>query len=184
MTLFFMSIAGIAFGCQYQRDVDYKPFFTGLEGAKTQTPASLSEEMREAYERPAGPTEIENPDGSVVLISRSIQDLMRHTVRTLTRNERELFLDQVLSQRSREQMIRAGKDPGETFDLLKQREADVAALFSLMPMGEYSPNAVLRKVGHKTYRVRVSGPGTGELWWTGLEAVQEEGQWRLGWFVP
>jgi len=169
-------------GCRYERVVKYKPFFAGMEGAETDTPAVIDEDLREAYARPTGPIEVENEDGSITLISRSVADLMRHIARTLANNEQELFVEQVLSERSRERLLRAGRQPEEAFEELKANQEAVAKLFTYLPMGEYSPNGVFKKVGDKTYLLRATGPGTRDLYWTGFDAVQEGGMWKLGWF--
>src|SRR4051794_39002169 len=85
-------------GCQTEeRVVHYKPFLSNLPDAKTGTPATGVEQVAEptAY---AGDTRIENPDGSVTLISRSALNLMAHIKTTLAKNEQDLFVKQVLSE--------------------------------------------------------------------------------------
>ena len=108
---------------------------------------------------------------------------MRHIQRTLYNNERDLFTEQVLSRMTRQEYLQRGLDPGEAFDTLKQREREIAELFSRMPLGEYTPQVIRTKVGHNMFRVRVTGVGVNDLYWRGYDMVLEGSDWKLRWFV-
>lgn len=165
-------------GCTYEKDVNYKPFFSGLEGAKTGTPATI-----DASKQPADPMaggadmriRIENKDGSVTLVTRNAQDLMRQITVTLDKGERELFTAQVLSQRTVQEYRIRGLDPGAGFDTLKGREKEIRELFRRMPMGEHSPNVIMEKLGDNLYRVRLTGKATDGLEWTSFDMALEGG---------
>lgn len=168
----------LACGCTYQRDVNYKPFLSGLEGAKTQTPATTDTAHGAADPMAAGEDpriRIENKDGSVTLISRNAQNLMWHISTTMGSGERDLFTAQVLSQRTREEYLLRGLDPGQAFDTLKENEKDVRELFRRMPMGEHSPNVIMEKLGDNLYRVHLTGKATEGLKWTAFDMVLEGG---------
>lgn len=72
-------IVACACGCQpEQRDVRYKPFFTGVEGAEELrfgTPPTVEKASREPV---AGPAMVENADGSVRLVTSTPSQLFGH----------------------------------------------------------------------------------------------------------
>jgi hypothetical protein len=164
-------------GCAYEKDVNYKPFFSGLEGAKTGTPATLdaSKQPRDPMSAGEQRIRVENKDGSVTLVTRNAQDLMRQVLMTLDKGERDLFTAQVLSRQTAEEYRVRALDPAGAFDTLKQREKEVRELFRRMPMGEHSPNVIMEKLGDNLYRVRLTGKATEGLDWTSFDMVLEGG---------
>jgi hypothetical protein len=170
-------------GCIEERDVNYKPFFAGLDGAKFNTPPSAGATASQG--EAADPRlVIENPDGSVTLVSRRGLHLMRHIQRTLAEEKPDLFLEQVLSRQTRSQYGARGLDPVQAFDTLKKHEREIARLFSRMPLGEQTPSVIMEKIGRNMFRVRLTGRATEGLQWTFFDMVLEEGQWRLLWLGP
>jgi hypothetical protein len=171
-------LAALLGGCTYERDVNYKPFFSGLEGAKTQTPATLDPERFAAA--PSAPMADESirtvsKDGKVTLVSRNAQHLMRHILMTLENGERDLFTAQVLSDRTRDEYLQRGLDPGGAFDTLSKRQDDIRELFRRMPIGEHSPNVLMDKLGTGLYRVRLTGRSARDLEWTSFDMSLEGG---------
>jgi len=177
-----------------EKVVNYKPFFAGLDAAGQ----GASLRHGQAYVKDGEvvgtsradiskllqqPIVIENDDGSVTLVSKSGSHLMRHIQRTLYEDDRDLFTEQVLSRITREEYVVRGKDPGEAFDALKEREREIMELFARMPLGENTPQVVRDQVGHNMFRVRVTGVGVSDLYWRGVDMVLEGGNWRLRWFV-
>jgi hypothetical protein len=160
------------------------PMFGGLQGTKTQVQRKEREPVGIGAPGEADPDRIviENPDGSVTLISRRASHLMSHIQRTLARDEVELFTEQVLSERTRAEYRERGLDPAEAFDTLKERMADIAQLFSRMPFGEASPSVIMSKVDDNTLRLKLTGAGTRDLHWTSMDMVLEDGHYRLRWF--
>jgi hypothetical protein len=179
---------GALAGCQpEERIVNYRPFFSGLEGVRTGQPEVRDGKVVSAGTRDASEMSmeivVENEDGSVTLLSKSGSHLMRHIQRTLHEDERELFVEQVLSEVTRREFEERGLDPTEAFDQLKEHEREIAELFARMPLGEHTPQVIMKKVGRNTFRVRVTGMGTDALYWRGYDMVLEGGNWRLRWMV-
>ena len=168
-------------GCRTERMVRYKPFFSGVGEAKTQTPAVGATNSDYARSVPASIV-IENPDGSKTLLARSGRHLLTHILSTTRADEADLFTDQVLSDITRQEYIDRGLDPRQAFAALKERRQDIAMLTARMPMGEYSPNVIMSKIGPKMYRVRLSGQSAADLEWIGFDMVMERGNWKLRWF--
>lgn len=164
----------------------YKPFFSGIQDAKTQTAPVLGPQQGK-------PEQVEdvsqlslvkkNPDGSKTLISKSGLHLMAHIRQTLADNDEKTFTSQVLSEITRDEFREHGRDPSDAFKALKPHEKDIAKLFSRMPLGEHSPNVSMQSIGHNMFRVQVTGRSTDGLEWTGFDMVLENGNWRLRWLV-
>lgn len=184
--------------CQREEKIhNYKPFFSGLEGAKTQTPATADESKKAAIPDADAADKIgllkENADGSVTLISKSGRNLMSHILRTLQDDEdpvvakelKDQFSKQVLSEVTRAEYRERGLDPEAAYTELKKYRKEIAKLFNRMPMGEYSPNVLMEQVGKNLIRVKLSGQAKkGMERWTGFDMILEKGNWRLRWFVP
>lgn len=189
---------GLCSCAREERVVNYKPFFTGLADAKFQTPPVADSRVSRgggdaaAAELPEGfdpvRMEVKNPDGSVTLISRSGLHLMRHIERCLAEDNAKLFAEQVLSERTRQEFIERGKSPREALAMLKRHERDISRLFARLPMGEHSPNVILRTVDRNVWRVELRGQDRHDLRsrgarFVGFDMVLEAGHWRLRWFI-
>jgi hypothetical protein len=175
-------------GCEpRERIVRYKPFLAGLENVETQTP-TVEEHRPIAVADEGGSLaennlEIENPDGTKTLISRSGVQLMAQIRRLLAEEEVDLFTEQVLSELTREEYRARGLDPKEAFKTLKEREKDILLLFNRMPMGEHTPSAVMEPIGKNFFRVRITGDARKGLGrYTGFDMILEKGNWKLRWF--
>lgn len=171
-------------GCEpYERDVGGRAFFSGLEGAEVPDFASG---RPDGYLDPRGLAEAnvreELEDGTVVLRARSALHLMKHVFETLRNDERDVFLEQVLSNATRQEFASHGTELQEGYDFLRRNLDEIDRLFARMPMGEYSPNAVYQPMGKGVHRLRlVSGAGR-DLKWQGIDMIMEGGQQRLLWF--
>lgn len=172
-------------GCAREtRVIRYNPFLGGLPEAQSNTPV-----VRDLgdYQDPTAlaPEELvkEAPDGKKTLVARSGRHLMVHIFNTLQNNEQELFVDQVLATRTKDECYERGVEPGAAFEFLKAREEDVRALFNMMPAGEQTPGVLMQPLGGKAQRVQIRGLGTQDLYWTGFDMVMEGGNWKLRWFV-
>lgn len=126
---------------------------------------------------------IEHPDGSKTLQSKTGLQLMYHIQSTLMDDEKDLFVEQVLSEITRSEYRDRGLDPAEAFVRLKKHERDIAKLFSRMPLGENSPNVLMEPLGNNMFRVRVTGPAARDVRYRGFDMVLEGGNWRLRWFL-
>lgn len=182
-----------AAGCAREEKVlYYKPFFSGLEGAQTQTPAVIThggstkgtkEDGTEVVDASKLSLVKDNPDGSKTLISKNGLHLMSHIQRTLADGDAGLLARQVLSSVTREEFRDRGVDPKEAYTMLKPHERDIARLFARMPLGEHSPNVEMTALGNNTFRVQVTGRSRDDLYWTGFDMALERGNWKLRWFV-
>lgn len=107
---------------------------------------------------------------------------MRHIFETLRNNERELFIDQVLSNATKQEFIDHGKDPNEAFDMLLEDFEMINQLFARMPMAENAPNARFETIGTNMHRMRlIKGVGK-DLKWQGFDMITEDGYEKLLWF--
>ena len=190
-------------GCQpEEKIVRYRPILAAAPGAVSATEpvgprfegsysdptasrdASGAPVMGELDENGRPRTYIELPDGTKRLISPSGRHLMSHIINTIDDNDRELFLDQVLSNVTKNEFMTRGLDPGIAFDELRRRRTDIIRLFDKMPNGEFTPGMLMKNVGNGVQRLRVYGTKATELKWTFMDMRFEEGQWRLRWFGP
>jgi hypothetical protein len=189
-------------GCQVeQRVIRKKQWFEGLPGVEQggqpvradapdapSTPlASTGPQIPENKLRevvPASP----NAPAQVTLISRTGRHLLVHIYETLRDNERELFAEQVLSERTREEFLSRGFSATDAFDLLKAQEEQVVTLLQQIPDAEATPGVRMLAVGNRVQRVLLGAnamasqqlsPGL-----VGIDMVMERGSWRLRWFVP
>jgi len=172
-------------GCTYRKVISYNAPLAGLPGAvsgREETGDHLR--LTDPTTMPGGQIRVENPDGSVVLYSRSPRQLMQHIYQTMENGERDLFVEQVMCARTRAEFRERGYDPGIGFDELVRRRDDVLKLFNAMPQGEYTPGVLWEKLGEKTYRLKVTGLGARDLEWSFMDMVLEHGNWKLRWFGP
>lgn len=172
-------------GCATEtRVVRKKPWFAGLPGVEGD--ATVIEPTRQAtyLELPEDQIRVEEPDGRVTLRARNGRHLMIHIYNTLMDGDRDLFMSQVLSSRTKQEFFMRGKDPAEAFDMLAEMEDDIVDLFNAMPFGERTPGLFLTHVGDKVQRVRVSGLQAQHMKLVGMDMIMERGEYRLVWFVP
>ncbi len=183
-----MTIAAtcIAAGCRYERVVSYNPPLASLPGAVTQTPPVRPGQQPGA----TGSAEIviEHEDGSIELISRNALQLLTHVRRLIGAQgkeipeARDLFVEQILSEKTKQEFIDRGFDPAEAYLELRRRERDVLKLLSRMPMGEFTPGLFLKPLERNAFRL-AAPPRTSEgLNWTFVDVVVERGVWKLRWF--
>jgi hypothetical protein len=182
-----------------ERIVNYKPFFSGIKDAQTQTPA-VAERRDDAPAMPGGemdPAAVEDPakaaehqllqkdkKGNVSIIARSGTQLMYHIQKCLEDEDPNLFASQVLCKATRQDYIDRGLDPRDAYKTCKAAERQIAILFNRMPMGEHSPNVLLEQLGANTFRVKITGKAAADLErWVGFDMVFENGNYRLRWFV-
>lgn len=177
------ALAGLCACQSEEKIVKYNPFLAHIPGAETQTkPVG---ERFENYDDPtklAGDkTVIENSDGSVTLVAKSVRHLMTNITLCLQYEDDELMLEQVISQQTKERFRAEGKDPAESVKFLKDNQKDVAALFARMPFGEHSPNIILEQPARRTIMLELTGLAAKDMRFTELWAVMEKGNWKLLW---
>ncbi len=172
-------------GCQTEKtEVLRNPFFANLPGAEHRMPV-----VRDlgTWQDPGQISEdelvVESEPGKVTLIAKSVRHLMIHIHNTLEENERDLFVDQVLSEVTKREFRDRGYEPGLAFDFLQSQRAEIDALFNTMPGGESTPGLFLRPLGNRTYRLALDGMQGRDLGWVGMDVTLEGGNYRLRWFV-
>lgn len=177
---------GALLGCETEEKVvRYRPILAAVPGAQSNT-APVGDPFEGRRVDPAATDAdslvIELPDGTIKLVSKTGRQLMAHIINTIDKGERELFVEQVLSEITKREFYDRGLDPGEAFDEFRKRRADIMKLFNLMPMGEYTPGVYMKGVGGGVQRLKVSGPSAMDLRWNFMDMNYEAGGWRLRWF--
>jgi hypothetical protein len=173
-------------GCTYERVVSQSGLLVGLDGAQSQIPAKREARALPDFLRtPDEGIRVEDEEeGTITLYSKSVRQLMAHITTTIGNDEKDLFVEQLLSKRTKEEFYERGLDPGLAFDELKRRERDVGRLFYFMPMGEYTPGLYLKTIGPNTFRLQLSRVTNESLHWIGIDVVFENKNYRLRWFIP
>ncbi len=183
LALLLIAIATLP-ACQEERIVSRKGLLSSLPGAQTGgIPDGRNISRADILRTPTGGLRHATEDGSFILYAKSVQHLMTHIVSTMQNNEADLFVEQVLSKKTRDEFIHRGYDPAEAFHELVRRQRDVFRLFNTMPFGENTPGLRLQSVGRNEFRLRLPRESWGELKWTGIDVVFEEGNYRLRWFT-
>ena len=172
-------------GCTYERIVSQSGLLTGLDGAQSQIPAKREARALPDFLRtPDEGIRVEDEDGTVTLYSKSVRQLLALISSTIANGERELFVEQLLCQRTKDEFYERGLDPSLAFDELVRRERDVGRLFYFMPMGEYTPGLYLKTIGRNTFRLKLGRANNESLHWIGIDVVFEDNNYKLRWFLP
>jgi len=185
-----LCVAGSS-SCTYERVVSRKGLSTTLarlsetdRGAAGAPSVTARTGTNDVFHLPGGRIRVEDEDGGVTLYAKRVKHLITHIISTLENDERDLFVEQVLSVYTIEEFEERGLDPALAFDRIKERRRDVYELFGAMPMGEATPGLFLEQIGKNMFRLRVPRGRHPDLHWTGIDASFERGNFRLRWFVP
>jgi hypothetical protein len=171
--------------CGYERVVSRSGLLVGLDGAESQIPAKQRANMLPDFLRtPEAGIRVEDEDGTVTLYAKSVRQLMIHLTTAIADGERDLFVEQLLSTRTKDEFYERGLDPGMAFDELVRRQRDVGRLFYFMPMGEYTPGVDFRSIGQNVFRLRLPSKTHEGLYWIGIDVVFEDLNYKLRWFLP
>jgi hypothetical protein len=164
-----------------EKVVRYKPFFANIADARQGQPPV---QPNAGYHDPtaySGESRIENPDGSVRLISKSVRQLMSHIERTLDDGDDDLFLEQLLSEETKRHYRGEGKDPADAVAYFHEHRRDIATLFARMPFGEYSPSIIRTKTGRNQWKFELIAAAKRDSPLTELWVALEDGEYRLIW---
>jgi len=168
----------------YQTEVKRTGLLSKLKDKQQGTSNRIDpENIHPVFGVPGGQIRSEDPEGNVTLYAKSIKHLMNHIIHALEYEERDLFVEQILSEITVEEFQDRGLDPGMAFDELLTRKREVYRLFHFMPMGEGTPGLYPTTVGRNIFRLQVSRVGRPGLLWIGMDASFERGNYRLRWFV-
>lgn len=176
-------VLGVLGGCTYEKRTIKGGLLAGLPGAQSSETVRLETgKTMDPSIAPEGGIRQEDERGNVTLYARSARHLMAHIYTTLANNERELFIEQVLSARTKEEFVSRELDPGLAFDELKKRERDVLRFFNTLPFAENTPGVHLEGLGPNVFRMRSPGGRDSGLRYQYMDMVVERGEWRLRWF--
>ena len=171
-------------GCTYERVISRSSILSSIEGAESKIPEKKTARALPDFLRtPDEGIRVVDEDGTVTLYAKSIRQLMAQIITTLQNGERDLFVEQVLSQRTKDEFYERGLDPGLAFDELLKHSRDIGRLFYFMPMGEYTPGLYLETVGRNTFRLKITRIGNEGMYWIGLDSVFEDKNYKLRWFI-
>lgn len=171
-------------GCQSEEKVvRYNPFLANVPGAETSMKpvGSRFKDFKDPSRLDGDKTVIENPDGSIKVVAKSIRHLMTNIMLCLEYEDDEVLFEQVVSDQTKAEFRGRGQDPKEVVELLKNSRGDIALLFSRMPFGEQSPNVIIQQPARRTMMLEVTGLAAKDLTYTQLWAVMEKGNWKLLW---
>lgn len=170
--------------CTYEREVRRNSVLSKLQEAQqgNLTPVE-PRTVHPVFALPQGQIRVEDEQGNITLYAKSVRHLMDHIISTIENDERDLFVDQVLSTITRDEFTQRGLDPGLAFDELKARRRDVYRVFHFMPFGEGTPGLYLESIDQNIFRLAVSRSGHKDLYWIGIDIVFERGNYKLRWFV-
>ncbi len=166
----------------------YKPFFTGLDGAKfggpdgEGAPVNPNRGVADPGALGSGSSVIEHDDGTRTLVSKSVQQLIAHLERELdAEGNGQIVAEQLVSELTIERFRADGRPPALIVEFLRSIRPDLAKLFARMPLGEYSPQVVLHQPGDRTFEIEVSGKYADGLRFKRLFARLEGGNWKFVW---
>ncbi len=175
-------------GCTpYERVVSRSSLLSSLEDTNDTGNVPTKKASRTLPEFLRNPEEgirVEDEDGTITLYTKSIRQLMTQITLCIQNDERDLFVEQVLSQITKDEFYERNLDPGYAFDELVARQRDIFRMFYFMPMGEYTPGLFTKSIGRNVFRLQLSRARNEELYWIGIDSVFEKGNYRLRWFVP
>ncbi|MBX3385272.1 MAG: hypothetical protein KF768_01730 [Phycisphaeraceae bacterium] len=192
-------VAACMVGCKpEERVTNYKPFFTGIEGARfggqgpvvaesDRAPPNLpwdrgAIDLSEGAEAGTGSGLIlHNPDGSRRLVLASPMHVMRLLERLLDDQEDQLIIDQLFSERTLQEFAGSGKGPQQAVEYLRQHRRDIAVLFARMPLAENSPTVIVDQPGDRVWVIRLTGRPSENLRFTRLWVRLERGRWKFMW---
>jgi hypothetical protein len=168
----------------YQKEVSRSGLLTKLQDKQQGKHTAMDpSKVHPVFGVPGGKIRHEDPEGNVTLYAKSIKHLMNHIIHALENGERDLFVDQILSEITVAEFHERGLDPGIAFDELVKHRRDVYRLFHYMPMGERTPGLYPKSIDTNMFRIAISRPGHPELLWIGIDASFEQGNYKLRWFV-
>ncbi|MBC7835065.1 MAG: hypothetical protein H7Y88_08180 [Phycisphaerales bacterium] len=179
-----LALGAVPTGCERESKVTkYRPFFTGVAGAQTQTgPIGAARDDIKPFDAVTdGKIVQESPTGEKVLVSRSVSHLMSHIQNTLDDEEDIILIEQVFSDALKEYLKGEGYTPEQYAEYLHECRRDLGLMFARMPFGERSPSAVFQKTAKKQYCLKLTGQAARGVRFTRLWVILEGGQFKLLW---
>lgn len=184
------ALAGAALlgACQPEEKVlKYKPFFTGLSGAEFtgQQPVNAGAGIKDPTQTGAeDKIIIEDRDGKRTLVCKSPRAVMMNLENLLDENTPEadeLIVDQLFSEKTRQNYQSKGQDPRVYVQQLHKQRKAIAKTFSRMPMAEHTPTVIIDQPGDNVWIIRLTGAPTRDLKYTRIWVRLEAAEWKLMW---
>lgn len=166
-----------------ERIVSNHPMLGGLPGAETSETVTAPRGATGDPTAVSGKLRSEDENGKITLVARAPRHLMKHIYDTIFDNEPQLFIEQVLSEVTKQEYYDRGVDVMEAFNTLREKREDIHTLFNRMPRGEQTPGLFVEPLGSSVQRLCVYGKQASGLRWNGFDMVMEKGNWKLRWFV-
>lgn len=183
----FVTVAAAVFAassaCRQERIVSRQGLLSSIPGAQSSIPDPRDARRPDVLQTPRGGIRQTLEDGSVVLHSKSIQHLITHIVHAIQNDEEDLFVNQLLAFETLEEFRIRRVDPALGFQEVVRRRRDAFELFAAMPFGESTPGLFLEPTGRNEFRLQLPRSSWGELDWVGIDAVFEDGNFKLRWFI-
>lgn len=173
-------------GCMEERIVYRNPLLGRVPGAQSGMPVTGPKGAK-ALPTGLNPKDLrrEGADGSITLVAKNGQQLLYHLQTTIRDEDPDLFVDEVLSESTRQEYYARNEDPSLAYLRIKDHEDDLNALLRALPQGEYTPNVkTTTQPGGRARRIELVGRAREGLRWVGVDLELEKGNWRLRWFVP
>ena len=102
-----------------------------------------------------GALRVEDADGNIRLVSRSPRHVVIHLRQAVLEDDYELFYEQLVADIAKTDYQRAGMDPYESVERIREDREHVLKLLQRMPMGEFTPGLYLQPRGRGVYRLEV-----------------------------
>jgi len=162
-----------------------RSLFEGLPGATRGGEAFAGNGDPLSSLRAQGETPIANllssVDGKDTLVCTRPRHVMVHLAMRLNDDKEQAFLDQIVSDVTKQQFVGEGKSEREIIDFLQSNYDDIMLLFARMPAAELSPNVAFDRFTGGQYRIRITGAATKGLRFTELWLEQKGGKWKFVW---
>lgn len=174
--------------CTYRREVSRSGMIRDLADAQNgslskKRPKPGAAQLNPVFAVPNEGIRVEDDDGNITLYTKRITHLMTHIMKTIENDEPELFVEQVLSERTIREFEERGLEPALAHEELTRRRKDIYKLFAAMPMGEATPGMYLKPLDKNLFRLEVPKARRAKLNWIGIDASFEQGNFKLRWFV-
>lgn len=191
-------VSFLAAGCVEEKVIYNRPILGGLPNAQTGQEVTAPK----GYTGPAFGAGLQpqetGPDGKPktgadvliiekdrkrLMLARTGRELMIHIYRSLEKEDKQFFVDEVLSERTRSECYQRGVQPDLLYEGLLEVGDEVVELFNAMPQGEATPGVLMNPVGGGIFRLEVDPRRVKDSRFQGFDMVMERGQWRLKWLI-
>lgn len=126
-------------------DEDGRPRVDSLNNpANYPTPKDLDETLR-----------VKGADGKPRLVSRNPREMLLHLRTTLTNEEYDLLVGQVVAEQTKREYRKRGKDLAEAAQFFRRHRDDILRLCQEFPLGELTPDRMAQPIGPSAFRLEV-----------------------------